>query len=142
MTFPATLLHPVIWEAASGLWANGHHGEAVEAASKAVSGHIQDRLCRRDLDGQKLVEQAFSLKEPEVGRPRLRLCDQENPALFKDLHLGAMSLGKGCFALFRNVSVHGHSAADTPEEAFEQLAAFSAFVRLVDRADVVSAVED
>lgn len=69
---------------------------------------------------------------------RLRLCDETNPALFKDRHLGALSLGRGLFAGVRNPLNHVGAEDLTEQEALETLAAWSLFARWVDRANVVT----
>jgi uncharacterized protein (TIGR02391 family) len=131
-------LHQKVWSAAASLWNDGHFQEAVEAAARAVNGHLQTRVGRKDIDYTTLVDQAFGTSDPGPGQARLRLCDKTNMKLFNDLHQGALALGKGCFALFRNLPAHGHVGAASATEALEQLAAFSLFMRLVDRATVVT----
>lgn len=42
------------------------------AAAKAVNSLLQTKVSRRDISESDLVKQAFSDKEPEAGKPRLR----------------------------------------------------------------------
>lgn len=90
-TMSADGLHPWSWSAASSLWASGAHRAAVWAAMVNVNSRMQKKLGRTDLGEMKLIQEAFSVKDPEPGKPRLRLCDDSNPNLFNDLHVGAMS---------------------------------------------------
>lgn len=137
-TMPADALHPWVWSAASSLWASGAHRAAVWAAVVNVNSRMQKKLGRTDLGEAKLIQEAFSVKDPEPGKPRLRLCDNSNPSLFNDLHVGAMNVGVGYYMAIRNVVNHVSSEDRdmSPQEALESLATLSLFARWVHRSTV------
>jgi Protein of unknown function (Hypoth_ymh) len=66
-------MHELVWRAASAQRATGHRHEAVLAAAKAVNSRLQEKLGRRDLSEVKLVREAFSEKDAEPGKARLRI---------------------------------------------------------------------
>lgn len=137
-TMSADGLHPWVWSAASSLWASGAHRAAVWAAMVNVNSRMQKKLGRTDLGEMKLIQEAFSVKDPEPGKPRLRLCDDSNPNLFNDLHVGAMNVGVGLYMAIRNVVNH-ISSEDmdmSSQEALESLATLSLFARWVHRSTV------
>jgi hypothetical protein len=140
----ADTLHPWVWDAASPHWTSGNHTAAVWAASVNVNSWLQRKVNRRQLGEGALITECFSLEDPELGRPRLRLCDKSNPSLFKDMHQGAMFFGRGLYAGVRNPLNHvpddEHLIGEA--EALEALAAFSLFARWVSRADVVRSEDD
>jgi len=57
-------LHPRIEDVASELFENGHHMDAVFAASKALVNYVKERSGRHDLDGAGLMTTVFSPKTP------------------------------------------------------------------------------
>lgn len=138
--FEGASMHPWVWDAARPHWSSGNHHAAVWAAAINVNSRLQTKLGRKELGESKLLNEAFSTEPPQVGRPRLRLCDESNPSLFKDLHTGASALGRGLFSAVRNplnhvdASEHGLGEA----ESLEALAGFSLLARWIDRAEVVS----
>jgi len=138
----ASALHRLIWTAAEAQWNTGHRHEAVLAAAKAVNSHLQAKLGRRDVSESDLVRQAFSEKDPEPGKPRLRfVLDDEQTR--DSLRQGVMSFGAGCFQAIRNPVGHlPNDAIDLTEQtALERLAALSLFVRWIDEAVIESADE-
>lgn len=137
----ANTLHPWVWDAARPHWQSGNHDAAVWAAAINVNTTLQSKVHRPGLGEVKLVQEAFSTKPPEAGRARLRLCDESNPALFNDRHIGAISLGTGLFLGVRNPLNHVGAADLSEHEALETLASWSLFARWVDRA-TVEAVQD
>jgi len=134
----ADALHPWVWKAASPHWLSGNHAAAVWAAAVNVNSRIRRKVGRLDLGEQKLVQECFSTADPAPGRPRLRLCDNSNPSLFVDLHVGASNFGSGLFVAVRNPLSHVDDGEWllTEQEALESLTAFSLFARWVDRATV------
>ncbi|WHU48657.1 TIGR02391 family protein [Gordonia sp. L191] len=134
----ADALHPWVWEAARPHWNADNYDAAVWAAAINVNSQLKAKAKRPDLGESNLVEAAFGISPPDEGKVRLRLCDETNPALFKDRHLGALSLGRGLFAGVRNPLNHIGAEDLTEQEALETLAAWSLFARWVDRADVVT----
>jgi len=135
-------LHRWVWKAAEELWINGHHRAAVHAAASQVERHLQAKINRPDVSGSSLVEQAFSLKEPEEGHKRLRFRGSDSTAeQYKNEHTGAMDFGKGITKTFRNTSAHDPLRPLSKKVALEQLAAFSVFARMIDIAEVEPAGE-
>lgn len=138
--FDAATLHPWVWAAARPHWLSGNHNAAVWAASVNVNTRLQHKIARHNIGESKLLDEAFSVKDPEPGRPRLRLVDNANPDLFRDLHVGAASLGRGLYSAVRNPL--NHVGADVHQlgepESLEALAGFSLLSRWIDRAVVVS----
>ncbi|MDE0775922.1 MAG: hypothetical protein OSB43_06600 [Nocardioides sp.] len=135
----ADALHPWVWRAAQPHWESGNHDAAVWAAAINLNTTLQQKAERPDLGESKLVQEAFATADPAPGRPRLRLCDDSNPDLFKDRHVGAIQLGQGLFSGVRNPLNHVGAPDLTEQEALETLAAWSLFARWVDRAEVVHA---
>ncbi len=137
----ASALHDLVWRAASVQWETGHRHDAVIAAAKAVDSLLQKKLSRRDSSEVKLVQEAFSEKEPQPGKPRLRFPEIEDDQTRDSTREGAMSFGVGCFKAIRHPV--GHRPDDeielSEQEALERLAALSLFARWIDKARVVEA---
>jgi uncharacterized protein (TIGR02391 family) len=135
-SFRADGLHPWVWEAALTFWESNHYRAAVHAAATSVNAHLQDKVGRRDVSDTKLLQEAFSDKAPEAGKPRLRIPgDQTDPGV-QTRQRGASLLGQGAFAAFRNPAAH--ETGDLAEQdALEQLAAFSLVARLIDQCVVL-----
>jgi hypothetical protein len=137
----AASLHGYVWTAASAQWKTGHRHEAVLAASKAVNSMLQAKLDRRDVAEVKLVQEAFSEKDPAPRKPRLRFPEIEDEQTRESMRMGALSFGVGCFQAIRNPV--GHLPNDENElseqEALERLAAWSLFARWVEQATLVEA---
>lgn len=86
------------------------------------------------------MSQAFSVDDPGLGKPRLRLMPNDGSETFRSVQSGAVQFGSGCFMALRNPAAHEHHDDELPEqEALEQLAAFSILARWVDQAAVVQA---
>ncbi|GAB2454038.1 hypothetical protein GCM10027262_78430 [Nocardia tengchongensis] len=134
-------LHPLIWKAASAQWSTGHRHEAVLAAAKAVASLLETKVSRRDLLESDLIKQAFSDREPEPGKPRLRYLGFSNEKTAESMRRGVMEFGGGCFAAIRNPVGHvPNEELDLDEQtALERLAALSLFARWIDEADLVEA---
>lgn len=138
-SFTGKQLHPWVWDAAEPHWMSGNHDAAVWAAAVNVNSRLQQKVGRRDLGESKLLEQAFSTSPAEEGKPRLRLCDDSNPELFKDMHVGAAQFGKGLFSAIRNTLNHVDASQHNirEAEALEALASFSLLSRWIDNAELV-----
>ncbi|MDP4332389.1 TIGR02391 family protein [Curtobacterium sp. A7_M15] len=131
-------MHPWVWDAASPHWSSGNFDAAVWAAGVNVNSRLQKKTGRKDLGEAKLLAESFSTEDPVPGRPRLRLVDQSNPDLFKDVHVGASLLGRGLYSAVRNtinhVGAEVHGFGET--ESMEALAGFSLLSRWIERADL------
>lgn len=131
----AASLHPWVWGSVASLWGSGHYREAVGLASRAVNAQAQAKLDRRDESEATLIGQAFSLKPPTPGRPRLRLMEDDGSDTYRSLHDGAGALARGLYGAVRNPISHEYDEAELDEdEALESLAAFSILARWIDRA--------
>ncbi len=140
----AGALHPDVWDSAQSLYRNGHYREAVTAAARGVNARLQTKVGRRDEGETRLVGECFSLKSPELNRPRLRLSDDDGSDTFKSVHEGAAAFGRGCFLAIRNVLAHEHGEQAEPaqQDALEYLACFSVLARWIDSASVLRAPAD
>jgi hypothetical protein len=136
-------LHDLVWRAASAQWSTGHRHEAVLAAAKAVNSRLQTKLRRRDISDTQLVLEAFSEKDPEPGRPRLRFPMVEDDQTRDSMTQGVSHFGAGCFQAIRNPVGHlPNEEHDLTEQgALERLAALSLFAGWIDQA-VLATVED
>jgi hypothetical protein len=134
-------MHDLAWRAASPQWQTEHRHDAVLASAKAVNSLLQKKLGRRDLSEVKLVQEAFSEKDPAPGKPRLRFTAFEDDQTRESMREGAMSIGVGCFKAIRHPL--GHRPDEEIElgeqDALERLAALSLFARWVDEAELLIA---
>ncbi|MBT2511341.1 TIGR02391 family protein [Streptomyces sp. ISL-98] len=132
----AATLHPWVWGSVQGLWSSGHFREAVGMAAKAINAQTQAKLERKDLSEAKLLSDAFSMKPPASGQPRLRLGADDGSDTYRSRHEGAGSFARGVYSAIRNPIAHELDHELEENEALEQLAAFSILARWVDEADV------
>ncbi|MFD7673388.1 TIGR02391 family protein [Streptomyces anulatus] len=134
-SLPADQFHPWVWDASRTFWQSQHYRASVHAAATSINAHLQKKLGRRDLADAKLVQEAFSERAPEPGKPRLRVAgDQADPGV-QTRQRGALQLALGAYSAFRNPAAH--ETGDLAEqEALEQLATFSLVARLIDQCHV------
>jgi hypothetical protein len=103
----------------------------------AINKRLQDKLGRHDLADDKLLQEAFSDKPAQSGKPRLRIPgDPRNPTV-ASLQRGAPQFGTGRFWVIRNPATR-ETADWPPQEALEQLAALSVLARLIDMCEVAT----
>lgn len=132
----AANLHPWVWSGARSLWQSGHFRSAVEDAAKKVNAETQNQVGRRDLSETKLFQEAFTEKEAEPGKPRLRRMKPDGSDTYKSVQRGAMALAEGIYAGIRNPFNH-ESPEDIDEQtALEYLAALSVLARWVDGSEL------
>lgn len=129
-------LHEWVWSAAGPLWEAGAHREAVLAAARMINVKSRQKLGRKDASEWRLLENAFSIKPPVEGEPRLRLSEDDGGESFKSLHMGVGALSRGLYMAVRNTSEHEGEGDLEEYLAVEQLAAFSMLARYVDSATV------
>ena len=134
----AGALHQWVWDSAAPLWESGHLGEAVQAAARTENAHVQTKLGRRDASEWKLITDAFSTKDPQPGRPRLRLMEPDGSETFTNRHDGAVFFARGCYQALRNVLTHEIDQEPSEAYALQALAAFSLLASWIDEARVVS----
>lgn len=132
-------LHPWVWGSAAPLWRTNHFAQAVTQAAIRVNAETQAKVARRDITETDLFNQVFSLDEPKVGAPRLRLMADDGSKTYLSIHRGARSLAEGLYAGVRNPVSHEILGDVDEQHALEQLAAFSLLARWVDAATVESA---
>ena len=133
--------HPWVWDAAKPHWDSGNFDAAVWAAAINVNHHLKSKAERPGLGESKLVREAFSTTAPERGRVRLRLCEEANPDLFRDRHVGALNFGQGLISGVRNPLSHVGAPDLSEQNALEALAAWSVFARWVADSAVIRAAE-
>lgn len=134
------LLHPWVGSTAVQLWDAGHHRSAVKEAAGSIEVLLKAKL---GMDGSAtgLVAEAFSTKDPQPDRPRLRFTSfGEATQSWTDAHEGAGAFGRGCFLRIRNLTTHGHEP--TEEELLESMFALSLLARWIDEAEVVRSSDD
>ncbi|MHB8330986.1 MAG: TIGR02391 family protein [Candidatus Dormibacteria bacterium] len=131
--------HPAIWSPeVRKLWHGHHHLLAIEEASLALQNHLQQKLQSED-KGIDLFAGAFS-PTPKPAHPTLFLqAYVGNDKAVTNAHEGANGLGKACWQLLRNLSVHRNRKFDW-QQGLESLAMMSAYARLVDEATRVASV--
>ncbi|WP_370413863.1 TIGR02391 family protein [Streptomyces fradiae] len=134
----AATFHPWVWGSVQGLWSSGYFREAVGVAAKAINAQAQAKLGRKDLSEAKLLSDAFSVKPPASGQPRLRLGPDDGSDTFRSRHDGAGSFARGVYSAIRNPIAHELDHELEENEALEQLAAFSILARWIDDADMVT----
>jgi hypothetical protein len=128
-------LHPWIAGMATSLWHGDHHRQAVEEAARSVEVQLRAKLKIDGGTSTSLISEAFSLKAPEEGKPRLRFSQYApGSASWKNAHDGAANFGRGCVMRIRNLLVHGDELPE--QEALESLAALSLLARWIDTATV------
>lgn len=137
-TMAADALHPLVWDAASKLWGDGHHGQAVQRAATFLNAHVQDLVGRHDVSDSTLMAQVFSPSPPEEGKPRLRWPGEDTNLTVKAMRAGTLQFAQGCFMAIRNPATHGTDEANR-QEALEQLAVLSTLARWIDKCELVTA---
>lgn len=136
----ASALHPAIWRAAEAQWSLGNYADAVDSVARFVNSLVQSKLGRKDLSDTKLVQEGFSDKDPEPGKPRFRYPNVGGEETQASMRRGVMHFGLGCFGAIRNPLAHlpDDEVDMSEQEALERLAAFSLFARWLDEAEVLT----
>jgi len=130
-------LHPWAWENGRSFWNTGHFHQAVMQAAMRINAETQSKLGRMDVSETALFNEAFSLSDPKLGSPRLRLAENDGSKTYESLHRGARAFAEGLYAAIRNPGMHVPTDGGEEQLALEQLAAFSLIARWVDQAEVV-----
>lgn len=135
-TLPADEFHPWVWEAAQTLWASEHYRAAVNAAATAINAHTQNKVGRRDVANDDLMNQVFTEK-PRPGQVYLRLPgDPSTDQTLKSLNNALRPYAAGCFAGIRNPASHEHGDDWDQQKALEYLASLSVLARWIDECEV------
>lgn len=141
--FRATLegfdLHPRIAEVSTQLYREGHYGEAVFTAAKALVLLVREKTGNpkgkndKELDGKPLMERVFSLSNPFLTFNDLR--DDTD----RSEQEGMMHLFVGAVSAIRNP--RGHKFLyDSPERALEFIVFLSMLARRLEEAKVIPSV--
>src|SRR6202007_235996 len=114
---PMSALDPVVSEAALPLWLAGKYRQAVNDAATSLNVYAQGRIGRHDISDQNLMAQAFSEKDPEAGKPRLRCPGNPETETVKSQMDGARVFAIGTFQAIRNPAHHLTGGLD-PDPGF------------------------
>lgn len=138
----ANELHPWVWDAAKGLWSDGHHQDAVAAAAEQLDIHVCAKVGSRRRKGASLYQNVYSTNDPKPGEPRLRPPGKVEAGTdtWRSLIEGSQFFGRGASALIRNIATHERGSM-SEQECAEALAALSILARRVD-ADKVELADD
>jgi uncharacterized protein (TIGR02391 family) len=109
------------------LYVDGHYTRAVEEAYKCVNNTVKDKS-QLILDGQDLMNQAFSEKNPVLKINDLKTVSH------KDEQKGYMFIFGGCMTGIRNPRAHEHKKIDSPGSALEMLVWANHLMEIVQKA--------
>lgn len=140
----ADRMHPWVWEPARPLREIQQFRQALLAAATAINAQLQAKVERRDISEDKLIQECFSEKDPELGKPRLQIPGDHADPTVQSRQRGAFQMALGCFWAIRNPAAHlaAHDAGELNEQAaFEQLATLSTLARFLDECEVLKADE-
>lgn len=123
-------LHPEVGRAATKLFADGHHSNAVSEACKVLDMLAKMRSGETDLSGTSLMQHVFSFKNPV-----LQFNDLQSQS-DKDEQQGMMFLYSGAILALRNPRAH-EVIEDDPEQALEYIGLLSLLAKALDRTNKV-----
>jgi hypothetical protein len=135
----ADTLHDWVWEPAAPLWAAEAYQDAVLAAARTVNRRLQQKLGRHDIGETDLCMQAFDMKAPVEGKPRLRFGGSRTTPTWRARQDGAKYTSAGAFLAIRNLAAHEDEVNWTQQEALEYLATFSVVARWIEECTVETA---
>lgn len=113
--FDETVTSDVIRSTSRQLFTDGHYSRAVEEAFKRLNNEVKAMSGFEELDGDKLMRQAFSANNPKLHLNSLSTISQ------KDEQRGYMDIFAGAMTGVRNPRAHDHELVDEPEVALELL---------------------
>jgi uncharacterized protein (TIGR02391 family) len=137
-TVDVAQMHPAAWGQAARLWRDGHYRQAVSAAADGVVQLVKSRTGGPELDDTTRWNQAFSEKDPEPGRPRLRWPGDQTDRTVVSMNDGLRRFAPGAQMTIRNPATHGPGEM-TQQEAVERLSVLSLLARWVDQCDLIEA---
>lgn len=103
------IIHEQIVLVAKPRYESGHYADSVEASFKAVNKRVKDHYraaTGKELDGQGLMTQAFSLNNPII------ILDDLNTQSGKDIQQGYMQIFAGSMTGIRNPKAHDNISID------------------------------
>jgi uncharacterized protein (TIGR02391 family) len=109
------------------LFVDGHYVRAVEEAYKCINNTVKAKS-GLSANGQDLMNQAFSIKNPVLRLNTLKTESERNEQLGYMFSLG------GCMTGIRNPRAHEHQLWDSPNVALEMLAWANHLMRIIDKA--------
>ncbi|WP_078292512.1 TIGR02391 family protein [Mycobacterium sp. D16R24] len=139
-TVDVAQMHPAVWGQAARLWRDGHYRQAVSAAADGVVQLVKARTGGPELDDTTRWNQAFSEKDPEPGRPRLRWPGDQTDRTVVSMNDGLRRFAPGAQLTIRNPATHGPGEM-TQQEAVERLSVLSLLARWVDECDLIEALD-
>lgn len=114
-------------DATRRLFLDGYHARAVEEAYKCLNDIVKAKS-GLSKDGQDLMNQAFSEKNPVLRLNSLKTTSHRNE------QIGYMLVFGGCMTGIRNPRAHDHKKVDSPEVALEMLIWSNHLMRMIDKA--------
>ncbi|WNV84722.1 TIGR02391 family protein [Umezawaea sp. Da 62-37] len=136
----AEAMHPIVWGAAARLWRDRHYRQAVAAAAEAVVLTLKSRTGRNDAAESSLWQEAFSDRDPQPGKPRLRWPGDPADRDVVTMNSGLRFFAPGVQMTIRNSATHRADELDE-QAALERLSTLSLLARWVDECDLVEAPE-
>lgn len=133
-------MHPLVRDAANRLWHSGHYRESVTAAAEALMTQVKVWTQRNDVADTSLWQEAFSSKDPEPKKPRLRWPGSPSDLDVKNMNVGLRQLAPGMQMTIRNTTAHMSEKLDK-QEALEMLATLSLLARWVNKCELVKFTE-
>ena len=128
--FDDAVTNEALRSASRQLFADGHYSEAVESAFKRLNNEVKAKSGLAELDGDRLMRQAFSANDP-----KLRLNDFSTPSE-KDEQRGYMDIFAGAMTGIRNPRAHEHQIVDQPDVALELLVMANHLMRILNRSSL------
>ena len=113
--FDETITNGSLSEVCRRLFVDGHYAQAVEQAFKSLNNAVRAKSGLNNVDGEPLMQQAFSPNKPILRLNRMRTTTDVNE------QRGYMNLFAGAMTAIRNPRAHEHSIQDDPETALELL---------------------
>ncbi|GAK56935.1 hypothetical protein U27_03899 [Candidatus Vecturithrix granuli] len=131
--FLTTLFHPTVTHYALSQLVGGHYQEAVLNSVKAIMQMIRERA-ELDLDGEQLVTNVFSVKNPKL------VFDTINTKTGENIQGGFMMILQGLVRGVRNPTAHGFENI-TKSEAMQYLVFASLLANKIENATKISKSE-
>ena len=110
------------------LFFDGHYARAVEEAYKCLNNFVKAKSGLITVDGQDLMNQALSLKNPALKLNSLKTVTQ------RDEQLGYMQILGGCMTGIRNPRAHDETKVDSPQDALALIVWADYLVNVVGKA--------
>ena len=101
---------------------------------------VKSRTGRRDIEDTSQWQQAFSDKDPEPGRPRLRWPGDQTDKTVVSMNSRLRQFAPDAQMTIRNPATHGPGEM-TKQEAAERLSVLSLLARWVDQCYLIEAPE-